>query len=70
MLKNIIVIDEIEYRKIKKIKSKNKIYVEYRNDELKKIKFFEVKDNEISEVTNEEDLKVAIVNNYIVDNVS
>lgn len=67
MIKDSINYQGFEYVKGKIIKSKNKTYVEYRNKELKKIKFFEVEKEDLYSITDEEDLKQTIRENYIVN---
>ena len=55
-----------EFIKCKIIKGKLHTYVDYRNNELGKIKFFEVDDGNLKEITNKEDLKQAVEKNYII----
>jgi len=66
VLEKIINYEGNQFVRGKKIREKNKIYIEYRNNELQKIKFFEVHYGIIKEVTDEDDLKEAIKNNYII----
>lgn len=67
MIEKELQIDGNTYYKGKTIQEDDSIYVEYRNDELKKIRFFEIIDGKLNEITNEEKLKKAIENNYVVD---
>lgn len=66
MIDKKIIFDGIEYTRIKKIQGEKKVYIEYRNEELKKIKFMEVFQGYIQEVIDKTDLKKAIENNYII----
>ncbi|MCI9063498.1 MAG: hypothetical protein HFJ17_02715 [Clostridia bacterium] len=67
MIENTINYKGIIYEKNKVINSKGKIYIEYRNEELRKIKFFEVCNNEIQEITDKKELKDVIEQNYIIE---
>ena len=49
-----------EYYRLKTIRGEQKEYVEYINHEIKSIVFFEIKNDEISDVQDEEDLKKSI----------
>lgn len=66
MIDKKIIFDGIEYTRVKKIQGEKKVYIEYRNEELKKIKFMEVFQGYIQEVIDKTDLKKAIENNYII----
>lgn len=66
MIDKKIIIDEIEFTRIKKIQGEKKVYIEYRNEEKQLIKFMEVFQGNLQEVTDKEDLKKAIENNYII----
>ncbi len=66
MIDKKIIIDEIEFIRIKKIQGEKKVYVEYRNEEKQLIKFMEVSQGLIQDVTDKEDLKKTIENNYIL----
>ena len=66
MIDRKIIIDGLEFSRIKKIQGAEKIYIEYRNEEYKRIKFMEVVQGKIQEVKDKEDLKRAIENNYII----
>ncbi len=62
---------EIEYEgniyyKSGKIQFESTIYIEYRNDKIQKIKFFEYKDKNLFEVQDKEKLKKAIQSKYEV----
>ena len=65
MIDRKIVFDGIEYTRIKKIQGEKRAYIEYRNEELRKIKFMEVFQGKVQEITDKEDLKKVIKNNYI-----
>lgn len=56
------------YTKGKMIQGKQITYIEYRNEELKKIKFFELYGEILRDVSDKEDLKLAIEENYIIEN--
>ena len=57
-----------EYIKRRIIQSEKTIYVEYRNEELQLMKFFEVYRDNIQPISDLEDLKKAIENNYVIKN--
>lgn len=67
MIEKKIIFEGKEYIKMKKIRGDKKTYIEYRNEELQKIKFFEVEKGSLKEISNKEDLKLAIEKNYIVE---
>lgn len=67
MIENKIIFDGKEYIKMKKIRGRNKTYIEYRNEELKKIKFFEVEKGNLKEISNKDELKNVIKENYITE---
>lgn len=67
MIENKIIFEGKEYIKMKKIQGNRKIYIEYRNEELQKIKFFEVDKGSLKEISNKDDLKIAIEKNYIIE---
>lgn len=56
-----------EYYRLKTIRGEQKEYVEYINHEIKSIVFFEIKNDEISDVQDEEDLKKSIEKNCITN---
>lgn len=66
MINEKIEIDGNEYYKRKILKGNNHKYVEYRNKEIRKIKFFEIEEGKIVEVKDKEDLKKTIEQNYIL----
>lgn len=70
MMPKTVTIDGYEYKKMKTIKGKKAIYIEYRNDKLRKIKFFEVKKHQLIEVEEKDDLKLTVEKNYICNNRS
>lgn len=65
MKDNALIIDGKEYLKKRVVKKDNRIFVEYRNDEVKKIKFYEIKDNKLYEIKDEDTLIELIKENYI-----
>ena len=65
MIPKTIEFENKEYRRGKTIKGKRNTYVEYKNIEIGKIKFFENDNGEIKEITDKNDLKEAIEKNYI-----
>lgn len=67
MIENKIECDGIVYIRKKRIKGQKKTYVEYRNDELKRIRFFEISKGKLNDVSDLEDLKLTIKNNYIIN---
>ena len=67
MISKTIFFDGNEYTRMRHIKSEKKVYVEYRNQTLRMIKFFEVERGKLQEITDKEDLKKAIDNNYITE---
>ncbi|MBQ6992053.1 MAG: hypothetical protein IJN50_03985 [Clostridia bacterium] len=67
MIENKIIFEGKEYIKMKKIQGNRKTYIEYRNEELQKIKFFEVDKGSLKEISNKDDLKIAIEKNYIIE---
>ena len=67
MIEKKIIFEGKEYIKIKKIQGNRKTYIEYRNEELQKMKFFEVDKGNLKEISNKEDLKLAIEKNYIIE---
>lgn len=66
MVEKTIEFDGKEFVKMKTIKSSKHTYVEYRNKELRKIKFFEIDEGLLKEVSNKEDLKEAVLKSYII----
>lgn len=66
MIDKKIVFDEIEFTRIKKIQGEKNVYIEYRNEEKQLIKFMEVSQGKLQNVTDKEDLKKAIAKNYII----
>lgn len=66
MVEKTIEFDGKEFIKMKTIKSSKHTYVEYRNKELRKIKFFEIDEGLLKEVSNKEDLKEAVLKSYII----
>ncbi len=52
------------YYKNGKIQSDSIKYIEYRNDKIQKLKFFEYKDGGLCEVQDKEKLKKAILSKY------
>ena len=66
MIEKNITFNGKQYERKNKIKGNKKIYIEYRNEELEKIKFFEVNNGNIQEVTDKDDLRNAIKMNYII----
>jgi len=67
MLEKIIEYESHQFIKGKRIKGKLHTYVEYKNSELGKIKFFEIENGNRKEITDKEDLKDAIEKNYIIE---
>ena len=67
MIEKTIDYEGNQFRKGKIIKGKLHTYVEYRNSELCKMKFFEIDDANIKEITDKQDLKDAIEKNYIIE---
>ena len=65
MIPRTIEFEGDEYRRGKTIKGNRTTYVEYKNIEIGKIKFFENDNGEIKEITDKNDLKDAIQKNYI-----
>ena len=65
MIPKTIEFEGKEYRRGKTIKGNRTTYVEYKNIEIGKIKFFENYNGEIKEITDKNDLKDAIEKNYI-----
>lgn len=65
MIPKTIEFEGNEYRRGKTIKGNRTTYVEYKNIEIGKIKFFENDNGEIKEITDKNDLKDAIEKNYI-----
>lgn len=63
MIQDKINYKEKEYYKLKTIKGEKKEYVEYINYEMRSIVFFEIKNDEIIDIQDEEDLKKAIEKN-------
>jgi len=57
-----------EYIKRRIIQSKKMTYVEYRNEELQLMKFFEVCGDNIQPISDLEDLKQSIEKNYVINN--
>lgn len=51
-----------------KIQSGSTTYIEYRNDKIQKIKFFEYKDGRLCEAQDKEKLKKAILSKYEIFN--
>ncbi len=66
MIDKKLIFDEIEFIRMKKIQGEKNVYIEYRNEEKQLIKFMEVFQGNLQEVTDKEDLKKAIENNYII----
>jgi hypothetical protein len=64
MIEKEIEIEGKKYYKNRRIKSESTMYIEYRNDKLQKIKFFELKNGAICEVEDKEKLKKAIKKIY------
>lgn len=68
MLSEKVNYKNIELKKHKKFYTDNHTYIEYRNDKLQKIKFFEVIDDELKDIVDINDFKKALDKNYIIDN--
>lgn len=66
MIEKVIDYEGNQFIRGKKIQGKNHVYVEYRNNELNKIKFFEIHNGNRKDVTDKKDLEEAVINNYIV----
>lgn len=66
MIDKKIQIDGAEYVFVKKFAGKNKKYVEFRSEKLGKIKFFELKNGNLAEINDKEDLKNAVSLNYTI----
>jgi len=66
MIENKVIIQGNEYIKMKKIKGKKTTYIEYRCEELGSIKFFEVENGSLKEISDKIDLKETIGKNYII----
>ena len=66
MIENKINIKGNEYIKMKKIKGKKNTYIEYRCEELGAIKFFEVENGSLKEISDKIDFKETIGKNYII----
>ena len=67
MIEKEIKINGIEYIRRNLFKGKKAIYIEYRNEELRKIKFLQINNMDTVEVEDKEDLMDAVQNNYITD---
>jgi len=52
------------YYKNGRIQADSTTYIEYRNDKIQKLKFFEYKDGKLCEVQDKEKLKKAILTKY------
>ncbi len=65
MILKTIELNGNEYELIKKIHYNNKTYAEYRNKELSRIQFYEVQDEILKEISNKEELKKMIRENYV-----
>lgn len=63
MKRNTIYYNGCTYYESRRIWSDTKTYIEYRNDELQKIKYLELKEENLVEISDEEDLKEAIGSN-------
>ena len=57
-----------QYLKRRIIHSEKKTYIEYRNEELQLMKFFEVYGESIQPVSDLKDLELAIKKNYVIEN--
>lgn len=57
-----------EYIKRKIIQSEKTTYVEYRNEELQLMKFFEVYGDNIQPISDLKDLEQVIEKNYVIEN--
>lgn len=68
MINEKIELDGKEYYKGKILKGINHKYVEYRNKEIGRMKFFEIDNGKIIEVKDKEDLKRTIEKSYILKN--
>lgn len=66
MIEKKINIQGNEYIKMKKIKGKKNTYIEYRCEELGAIKFFEIENGSLTEISDKVDLREAIGKNYII----
>lgn len=67
IIEKFITINGYKYKKNKIIRGKNTVYVEYRNEELRKIEFFEIHNQKLLDITDKDDLNFAIQKNYICD---
>ena len=67
MVEKEIKINGVEYIKRNLFKGKKATYIEYRNEDLRKIKFLQIKDMDAVEVEDKDDLMYAVQNNYITD---
>ena len=66
MIENKLNIQGNEYIKMKKIKGKKNTYIEYRCEKLGTIKFFEVENGSLKEISDKIDLKETVGKNYII----
>ena len=64
MISEKIKVNGDEYYKGKKILGNGHEYIEYINEDKRKLKFFEIIDGELQDIVEKEDLKNAIKNNY------
>ena len=67
MLKEGIIYAGNEYLLDKKIATEKCTYYAYKNEELRKIKFFEMNNSKLEDVKDLEELKKVIDKNYITD---
>ena len=67
MIEDRISIDGIEYIKRDLFKGKKAVYIEYRNEELRKMKFLQIENMNTVEVKDKDDLLDAVQKNYITD---
>lgn len=67
VIPKVIEIENKEYRRGKIIKGKKYTYIEYKNVEIGKIKFFQKENSNIKDITDKDDLKEAIEENYITE---
>lgn len=68
MIEKILNLNGREYKFIKKIKSEKFEYAEYRDEEKKSIKFFEIENEEIKDISDKNDLRKVLEQYYIIDN--
>lgn len=68
MIEEKIKLNNIEFKKAKQFNTEEHVYIEYRNDKLRKMKFFEIINEELKDIIDTNDLKKAITENYSVEN--